>query len=164
MGGSKSAIPELLRREVTRRGGELVARKFSPLVDPDRASSHGFNYPFAVFTEWRGRAFHLCVRYRTPRGRTPEDFVTLGRVRAPTNPGRSSARGYSGLQYGGGSLRRHRWRDCSRANARRLHASSCSRGGVSAATGCCASLHDHRPALRVRRYSTQTVFTPVSQN
>lgn len=38
---------------------------------------------------------------------TSDSGITAGRVRAPINPGKSSARGYSGLQYGGGLLRRH---------------------------------------------------------
>ncbi len=33
----------------------------------------GFNYAVAVFSEWRGQAFYLCVRYRTPE--PTEEFV-----------------------------------------------------------------------------------------
>lgn len=69
-------IPESVRREVTRRGEELVARKFAPLLGQETPMrKRGFNYAVAIFTEWRGRSFYLCARYRTPRGRPADDFV-----------------------------------------------------------------------------------------
>lgn len=69
-------VPELLRREVSRLGDELLARRFQPRVrDEAVARRHGFNYAVAVFAEWRAQAFYLCVRYRTPTGRPEEEFV-----------------------------------------------------------------------------------------
>ena len=65
-----------MRREVTRRGEELVSRKFAPLLKPETSmSKRDFNYAVAVFTEWRGRSFYLCTRYRTPKGRPVDEFV-----------------------------------------------------------------------------------------
>lgn len=67
-------LPDSLRRKVTRRGDELLARKFVPLLGHETGMrTHGFNYAVAVFSEWRGQSFYLCVRYRTPR--LTEEFV-----------------------------------------------------------------------------------------
>jgi len=69
-----TGLPESLRRELTRRGEELLSRKFAPLLTQEKGmQAHGFNYAVAVFSEWRGRSFYLCVRYRTPR--PGEEFV-----------------------------------------------------------------------------------------
>jgi hypothetical protein len=73
---SAAQVPEGLRREVTRRGEELVARKFTPLLNTEPSiRKRDFNYAVAVFTEWRGRSFYLCTRYRTPQVRPIEEFV-----------------------------------------------------------------------------------------
>lgn len=69
-----AALSDALRSEVTRRGDELLARKFKPLLAHETGMrKHGFNYAVAVFSEWRGRSFYLCVRYRTPE--PMEEFV-----------------------------------------------------------------------------------------
>ena len=39
------------------------------------AGSRPFNYPFAVFSEWRGKAFYLNVRYHARSRRPEDDFV-----------------------------------------------------------------------------------------
>ena len=44
------------------------------------AGSRSFNYPIAVFSEWRGRAFYLNVRYRA-RSRNPEDDFVVRHTR-----------------------------------------------------------------------------------
>lgn len=73
---SGTQVPESVRRDVTRRGEELVARKFAPLLKPETSMrKRDFNYAVAVFTEWRGRSFYLCTRYRTPKGRPVDEFV-----------------------------------------------------------------------------------------
>jgi hypothetical protein len=73
---SATQIPEAVRREVTRRGEELVARKFALLLEPKTSiRKRDFNYAVAVFTEWRGPSFYLCTRYRTPEARPIEEFV-----------------------------------------------------------------------------------------
>jgi hypothetical protein len=51
------------------RGLELRAADPGPL-----------NYPVEVFSEWRGKAFYLCARYRT-RSRRPEDDFIVRRAR-----------------------------------------------------------------------------------
>lgn len=69
-----AALSDQLRREVTRRGNELLARKFEPLLaHATGMRKHGFNYAVAVFSEWRGQSYYLCVRYRTPR--PMEEFI-----------------------------------------------------------------------------------------
>ena len=68
------ALSEQLRREVTRRGDELLARKFEPLLAHETGMrKHGFNYAVAVFSKWRGQSYYCCVRYRTPE--PTEEFV-----------------------------------------------------------------------------------------
>jgi hypothetical protein len=69
-----AAISDQLRLEVTRRGNELLARKFEPLLAHEIGMrKHVFNYAVAVFSEWRGQSYYLCARYRTPR--PTEEFV-----------------------------------------------------------------------------------------
>ena len=67
-------LSDQLRREVTRRGDELLARKFEPLLAHEMGmQKHGFNYAVAVFSKWRGQSYYFCVRYRTPE--PTEEFV-----------------------------------------------------------------------------------------
>ncbi len=74
--GTRADVPNLLRDEVAHRGEELLARKFRPLLGQEsRAREQGFNYAVALFTEWRGRSFYLCAKYRPPRGRPKDEFV-----------------------------------------------------------------------------------------
>ena len=69
-----AGVSDALRREVTRRGDELLERRFKPVLAHETGMrKHGFNYAVAVFTEWRGQSFYLCVRYRTPE--PAEEFV-----------------------------------------------------------------------------------------
>lgn len=69
-----AALSDALRREVTRRGEDLLARKFKPLLAHETGMrKHGFNYAVAVFSEWRGQSFYFCVRYRIPE--PVEEFV-----------------------------------------------------------------------------------------
>ena len=68
------ALSEQLRREVTRRGDELLAKKFEPLLAHESGMrKRGLNYAVAVFSEWRSHSYYLCVRYRTPK--PTEEFV-----------------------------------------------------------------------------------------
>ena len=69
-----AALSDALRREATRRGDELLERRFRPLLAHEtRMRKRDFNYAVAVFCEWRGQSFYLCVRYRTPE--PSEEFV-----------------------------------------------------------------------------------------
>lgn len=69
-----AGVSDALRREVTRRGDELLARKFKPLLAHETGMrKHGFNYAMAVFSKWRGQSYYLCARYRTPE--PAEEFV-----------------------------------------------------------------------------------------
>ena len=68
------ALPDQVRREVTRRGDELLARKFEPLLAREtEMRKHGFNSAVAVFSKWRGQSYYRCVHYRTPE--PAEEFV-----------------------------------------------------------------------------------------
>jgi len=72
--GRDRTVPEALRREVSRRATELLERQFQPMLK-DEHPSKLFNYAIEVFSEWRGRSFYLCTRYRTPSGKPADDFV-----------------------------------------------------------------------------------------
>jgi hypothetical protein len=60
-------------------GGQAVdddaTLKFSRLLELRARDSGPFNYPIEVFTEWRGKAFYLNVRYRARSRQVEDDFV-----------------------------------------------------------------------------------------
>ena len=72
-----ASVPVVVREQVDRWARAWLERTFARRLelracDPDR-----FNYPVAVFGEWRGQAFYLCVRYRSQtreRRTTLDDF------------------------------------------------------------------------------------------
>ena len=72
---STSSVPALLRRQVDRWAETWLTRKYARLLEWRARAQSRFNYPIAVFTEWRGKAFYLNVRYRTPSRRPEDDFV-----------------------------------------------------------------------------------------
>jgi hypothetical protein len=49
--------------------------KFARLLELRAQDPGPFNYPIAVFSEWRGKAFYLNVRYRARSRRPEDDFV-----------------------------------------------------------------------------------------
>jgi len=68
-------VPADLRQQVDRWANEWLRTKFDRLLELRAADPGPFNYPVQVFSEWRGKAFYLCVRYRTGQGRPQGDFV-----------------------------------------------------------------------------------------
>lgn len=68
-------VPADLRQQVDRWANEWLRTKFDRLLELRAADPGPFNYPVQVFSEWRGKAFYLCVRYRTGPGRPQGDFV-----------------------------------------------------------------------------------------
>ena len=52
-----------------------LTAKFSRLLELRGQDPGPFNYPIAVFSEWRGNAFYLNVRYRARSRRPEDDFV-----------------------------------------------------------------------------------------
>lgn len=68
-------VPAELRQQIDRWANEWLRTKFGRLLELRAADPGPFNYPVEVFSEWRGKAFYLCVRYRTGKGRPQGDFV-----------------------------------------------------------------------------------------
>ena len=68
-------VPAELRQQVDRWASDWLRTKFHRFLELRAADPGPFNYPVEVFSEWRGKAFYLCVRYRTGKGRPPGDFV-----------------------------------------------------------------------------------------
>jgi len=52
-----------------------LTAKFSRLLKVRARDPGPFNYPIEVFSEWRGKAFYLNVRYRAPSRSPEDDFV-----------------------------------------------------------------------------------------
>ena len=69
-----AAVPELVREQIDRWASAWLRAKFSRLLELRALDPGPFNYPIAVFSEWRGKAFYLSVRYRASR-RPQDDFV-----------------------------------------------------------------------------------------
>ena len=69
------SVPALLRRQVDRWAETWLTAKFSRVLELRAQNPGPFNYPIAVFSEWRGKAFYLNVRYRAQSRRLEEDFV-----------------------------------------------------------------------------------------
>jgi hypothetical protein len=72
---TRSAVPVLLRQQIDGWAETWLTAKFSRLLELRVQDPGPFNYPIAVFSEWRGRAFYLNVRYRARSRRPEDDFV-----------------------------------------------------------------------------------------
>ena len=68
-------VPTDLRLQVDRWAADWLPKKFSRLLELRAADPGPFNYPVEVFSEWRGKAFYLCARYRARSRRLEDDFV-----------------------------------------------------------------------------------------
>ena len=75
-----ASVPSLLRQQVDRWASPWLESKFSRLLELRALDPGPFNYPIEVFSEWRGKAFYLSVRYRA-RSRRPEDDFVVRRTR-----------------------------------------------------------------------------------
>ena len=73
-------VPANLREQVDRSAHDWLTTKFSRPLELRAADPGPFNYPVAVFSEWRGKAFYLCARYRA-RSRQPEDDFVVRSTR-----------------------------------------------------------------------------------
>jgi hypothetical protein len=72
---SQEPQPAMLRRQVDSWADTWLKAKFSRLLELRAQDPGPFNYPIAVFSEWRGKAFYLNVRYRARSRRPEDDFV-----------------------------------------------------------------------------------------
>ena len=70
-----ASVPALLRQQVDRWARVWIENTFSRHLELRALNPGSFNYPIAVFAEWRGKAFYLCVRYRARSRRPDDDFV-----------------------------------------------------------------------------------------
>jgi hypothetical protein len=77
-----------LRQQVDRWANDWLTKKFSRLLELLAADPGPFNYPIAVFSEWRGKAFYLCARYRARSRRPEDDFVVRSTGMTMTGFGR----------------------------------------------------------------------------
>jgi hypothetical protein len=78
-----TAVPVSVRLQVERWARAWLESKFTRLLELRALDPGPFNYPVAVFSEWRGKAFYLCVRYRA-RSRKPEDDFIVRHTRMTT--------------------------------------------------------------------------------
>lgn len=81
-------VPADLRLQVDRWANDWLGRKFSRLLELRAADPGPFNYPVEVSSEWRGRAFYLCARYRARSRRPGDDFVARSARMTMTGFGR----------------------------------------------------------------------------
>jgi hypothetical protein len=81
-------VPADLRQQVDRWANDWLTSTFSRLLELRAADPGPFNYPVAVFSEWRGKAFYLCARYRARSHRPEDDFVVRSTRMTMTGFGR----------------------------------------------------------------------------
>lgn len=72
---STTSVPALLRQQVDHWADRWIKATFSRVLELRAQDPGPFNYPIVVFSEWRGKAFYLNVRYRPPSRRPEDDFV-----------------------------------------------------------------------------------------
>ncbi len=68
-------VPGQLREQIDRWAESWLNQKFERGLELRAADLGPFNYPIEVFSEWRGKAFYICARYRTPSGLPEDDFI-----------------------------------------------------------------------------------------
>ena len=74
---STTSAPALLRQQVDRWAETWLAAKFSRLLELRAQDPGPFNYPIAVFSEWRGRVLRDLVH-------APAEVVAAERARVAT--------------------------------------------------------------------------------
>ncbi len=72
---AKTSVSALLRQQIDRWAESWLNAKFARFLELRARDPGPFNYPIAVFAEWRGKAFYLCVRYRARSRKAEDDFV-----------------------------------------------------------------------------------------
>jgi len=77
---TRTSVPAALRQQIDRWAERWLTAKFARLLELRARDPGSFNYPIAVFSEWRGNAFYLNVRYRA-RSRRPEDDFLVRHTR-----------------------------------------------------------------------------------
>ena len=55
-------VPDQLRRQIDSCAESWIKQKFARGLELRAADPGPFNYPIAVFSEWRGKAFYICAR------------------------------------------------------------------------------------------------------
>ena len=70
-----TSVPATVRQQVDGWAGVWLRSKFTRLLKLRAIDPGPFNYPVAVFSEWRGKAFYLCVRYRARTRKPEDDFI-----------------------------------------------------------------------------------------
>jgi hypothetical protein len=74
-----TVVPVAVREQVDRWAAAWLDT-FTRALKMRAADPGPFNYPVAVFAEWRGKSFYLCVRYRA-KSRNPEDDFIVRQTR-----------------------------------------------------------------------------------
>ena len=72
---STASVPATVRQQVDRWARSWLGARFTRLLELRALDPGPFNFPIAVYSEWRGRAFYLCARYRAPTRKPEDDFV-----------------------------------------------------------------------------------------
>ena len=68
-------VPTALRQQVNHWAKGWLAEKFGRLLRLRAQDPGPFNYPVEIYSEWRGKAFYICTRFRTQSRRPEDDFV-----------------------------------------------------------------------------------------
>jgi hypothetical protein len=68
-------VPDQLRRQLDSWAASWIKQKFARGPRAARRRSRPFNYPIEVFSEWRGKAFYICAKYRAKNRHPEDDFV-----------------------------------------------------------------------------------------
>jgi hypothetical protein len=106
-----AAVPGQLRQQIDRWAKAWIDKNFTRSLELRAADPGPFNYPIEVFSEWRGKAFYICARYRAKSRRPQDDFI-VRRARMTVRPcvlpaHRAVVHGLPGA-HGGRVLRRDR--------------------------------------------------------
>ena len=81
-------VPNAIRQQLDAWADAWLETKFTRALAWRAANPGPLNFPVAVFSEWRGKSFYLCARYRTPKGAPVEEFVVRSARMTMTGFGR----------------------------------------------------------------------------
>src|SRR4030095_1336535 len=75
MAAPAPAVPADIKQRVDRWADAWLTATFTRQLALRAQNPGPWNYPIAVFSEWRGRQFYLNVRYKGGRHSTVDEFV-----------------------------------------------------------------------------------------